>query len=393
MEFKVPFGLRAHKYSEEEVATTVALMRGEVPLTQAVNLKEFESKFSQYADVDHAFAVSSATAGLEIAAKLCQFEPGDEVIMPAHTYTSSAYPFLKAGASLVWADIDIETRVVSAETIAPCMSPRTRALVIPHLYGFGAEMKQIMALADEQEVLVIEDAAQAVGVRINGRMAGTFGHVGVYSFHSHKNMTTLGEGGMVVVRDLERAQVVPMLRHNGHQSYPTDRPDYWVPAMTNVVLPRLQGKVLWPMNCCLGELQCAVGTKLLDRIDEMNSEKRTRALTVIDALVDYPELIFHRVPTEQHNYYLLAAQMQKGLRDSFISRMAVHHRVQCVVQYYPLNRYPFYRDLGFSEATVPNTDIFFDNMVSLPFSHLLTDQQITYMVEAVRETLDWLKQN
>ena len=82
MEFKVPFGLRAHKYSEEEVATTVALMRGEVPLTQAVNLKEFESKFSQYADVDHAFAVSSATAGLEIAAKLCQFEPGDEVIMP-----------------------------------------------------------------------------------------------------------------------------------------------------------------------------------------------------------------------------------------------------------------------------------------------------------------------
>jgi dTDP-4-amino-4,6-dideoxygalactose transaminase len=266
-------------------------------------------------------------------------------------------------------------------------------IVVPHLYGFGADMDQIMTLANEHEILVVEDAAQAIGVRINDRMAGTFGHIGVYSFHSHKNMTTLGEGGMLVVRNPDWAQIAPMLRHNGHRPYPTDRPDYWLPAMTDVALPMLSGKPLLPMNCCLGELSSAMGIQLLDRVDEMSSQKRARALTVIDALADYPELVFHREASNRHNYYLLAAYVRGGVRDRFIRHMAEHHGIQCVVQYYPLNRYSFYRNLGFGEAVVPNTDEFFDNMVSLPFSHLLTDQQITYMIEATCETLKWLKKN
>ncbi len=391
MEFQVPFGVRAHKYTEEEIATIVALMHGEAPLTQSAYLHEFEARFRRYAGVEHAFAVSSATAALEITAQLCQFEAGDEVIIPAHTYTSSAYPFVKAGAAMVWADIDPDTRVVTAETIESCITPRARVIVVPHLYGFGADMVQIMALADEHEILVIEDAAQAVGVRIDGRMAGTFGHIGVYSFHSHKNMTTLGEGGMLITRDPEWAQIAPMLRHNGHRPYPADRPDYWIPAMTDVALPRLKGKALWPMSCCLGEIPCALGTQLLDRVDEMNAQKRARALAVIDALADCPELVFHREASLRHSYYLLAAHVQGGLRDRFIRRMAEHHGIQCVVQYYPLNRYPFYQDLGFGEAKVPFTDAFFDNMVSLPFSHLLTDVQIKQIIAATRETVEFLR--
>ncbi len=391
MDFQIPFGVRAHKYTEEEIATTVAVMHGEAPLTQGIHLREFEESFRRYAGVEHAFAVSSATAALEITAQLCQFEAGDEVIIPAHTYTSSAYPFVKAGATPVWADIDPDTRVVTAETIESCITPRARVIVVPHLYGFGADMAQIMALADEHEILVVEDAAQAVGVRIDGRMAGTLGHIGVYSFHSHKNMTTLGEGGMLVARDPEWADIVPMLRHNGHRPYSVDRPDYWIPAMTDVALPRLKGKALWPMNCCLGEVSCALGTQLLDRVDEMNAQKRARALAVIDALADCPELVFHREASLRHSYYLLAAHVQGGLRDRFIRRMAEHHGIQCVVQYYPLNRYPFYRDLGFGEAVVPSTDAFFDNMVSLPFSHLLTDVQIEQIIAATRETVEFLR--
>ncbi len=87
MDFRIPFGVRGHKYTEEEIATTVAVMHGEAPLTQGIHLREFEERFRLYADVEHAFAVSSATAALEIAAQLCQFETDDEVIIPAHTYT------------------------------------------------------------------------------------------------------------------------------------------------------------------------------------------------------------------------------------------------------------------------------------------------------------------
>ena len=391
MEFKVPFGLRAHHYSEQELSEAVRILRGDEPLTQGENLKKFEQEICRFADVSFGFAVSSATAGLEIAASLCQIDEGEEIIMPAHTYTSSAYPFAKRGGSIVWADIDPGTRVVTAETLEACVTSRTKVIVVPHLYGYGVEMGEIMDLAQRSDIFVIEDAAQAIGVKVDGAMVGSFGHAGVYSFHSHKNLTTLGEGGVLVTREAKWGEVIPALRHNGHRPYLNDRSDYWIPAMTDVILPKLNGKPVWPMNCCLGELPCAIGTKVLSRIDGINTEKRNRALRVIDSLAEFPELVFHRETSSRHNYYLLAARLDGPSRDEFIRHMANHHSVQCVVQYYPLNRYPFYRELGFGNAAVPETDRFYDNMVSFPFSHVLSEEQIDYVIDATRETLEWLR--
>ena len=172
--FEIPFQGRAHEYLDTEVDAAVLAMRDAVPLTQGRHLREFEEKFRRYVGVNRAFAVNNATAALEIAARLCQLELGDEVIIPAHTYTSSAYPFLRSGAQPMWADIDSDTRVISVNTIAPLIGSKTRAIVVPHLYGFGADMPEIMALADQHGLIVIEDAAQAMGVRINGQAAGTF---------------------------------------------------------------------------------------------------------------------------------------------------------------------------------------------------------------------------
>ena len=134
-----------------------------------------------------------------------------------------------------------------------------------------------------------------------------------------------------------------------------------------------------------------LGTMLLDRVEEINAKKRARAIAIIDALQDCPELVFHREPSTRHNYYLLAAHVQHGLRDRFIRRMVQHHEIQCAVQYYPLNRYPLYRDLGYGEANVPHTDTFFDNMVSFPFNHLLKDEQIEQMISAIREAVEFLR--
>jgi perosamine synthetase len=385
MTFRIPFGGRSHWYTDTETSTALAAMRDGMPLTQGSYLKEFEEKFCHYSGNPYAFAVSNATAALEIAALLCQFKPADEVIIPAHTYTSSAYPFAKAGAEIVWADIDPETRVVNANTIAPCIGEKSRAIVVPHLYGFGAYMPEIMVLAKKFGLIVIEDAAQAIGVRIEDQLAGTFGDLGIYSFHSHKNMTTLGEGGMLVLKNPEWAEIVPAIRHNGHRAYPDDRPDYWLPAMTDVALPEINGNKIFPMNCCLGEVECAVGTKLLERIGQINHDKRARALKIIDALADCSLLDFHRESSERHNYHLLAAQVQNGLRDQFIRQMAMRHSIQCVTQYQPLNRYSFYQDLGFGRADVPRTNQFFDNMVSLPFSHCLNDREIDQIVSACKE--------
>jgi len=387
MQYKIPFSGRAHEYTENEIDSVVLAMRSAIPLTQGRYRNDFEEKFCQYIGSEHAFALNNATSALELSAQLCQFSCGDEVIIPGHTYTSSAYPFLKKGAKIVWADIDLETRVITAETIKKCISSRTKAIVAVHLYGFGVDMPSIMKLAEERNLIVIEDAAQALGVEIKGQMAGTFGDFGVFSFHSHKNISTLGEGGMLTVKNNEIAEIIPMLRHNGHCSFTYDRESYWKPAMGNVDLPEYNSSFVWPNNYCLGEVECALGIQLIDRIDQMNQEKRDRAIFFIDELSSFSDLKFHRVNAKQHNYHLLVAEIGNNMRDQFIQKMAEKKGVQCVVQYYPLYRYDLYIKANQGESNCPNTDYFFDNMISFPFNHMISDVEFTYLLKSTKEVL------
>ncbi len=394
MDVRVNFSGRGIRYTEEEIAVAVQAMRDADPLTQGRYRNAFEDKFAAWLGMEQGrcFAVGNCQSALELCAQLCRFRPGDEVAIPSHTFTASAYPFLKKGAVPVWADIDPATRVIDAASLERVLTPRTRAVVVVHLYGYVADMPSITALARRHDLIVIEDAAQSVGADIDGVRCGAFGDMAVFSFHSHKNMSTLGEGGMLAVRDSEAAALVPLLRHNGHCAFADDpRPDYWIPAMGNVDLPYLDGEPLWPNNYCLGEVECALGAKLLDRIDRINAEKRERALRFIDALADFPELEFHRCPTSRHNYHLLAARLNNGCRDAFIRTMFRDKGVRCVVQYLPLNRYDFYRKLGYGRADCPNADAFYDTMVSFPFHHWLSEEDFTYMLEASRDVLGRLR--
>lgn len=393
---KINFSGRSIDYTEDEINVVVEAMRRAPTLTQGEYQRAFEQKFARYQGVAEGscFAVNNGTSALEMAAALCQFKPGDEVIIPSHTFTATAYPFIKAGATPVWADIDPKTRVATAETIARVVTPRTKAVVPVHLYGYVADMPEISALCRERGLICVEDAAQAIGSEIDGAKAGSFGDLAIFSFHSHKNLTTLGEGGMLYVRDPGKADLVPLLRHNGHCPYPEPRPNYWEPAMGNVDLPSLDGEPIMPGNYSVGEIECALGAKLLDRIDQINAEKRARAIRFIDGLADFPELEFHRVDDKRHNYHLLAARMTTGRekRNQFIERMLNDKGVKCVVQYLPLNRYDFYKKLGYGAADCPNADAFFDSMISFPFQHTLRDDELDYMLASAREVLRSLRQ-
>ena len=395
MDIKVNFSGRALRYTEEEIAVVVEAMRHADPLTQGRRMREFESKFAAYQGVAQGscFTTMNGCSALELSAQLCMFDPGDEVVIPSHTFTASAYPYVKKGARLVWADVDLRTRVVTAESVERALSPRTRAVVVVHLYGYVADMPAIAALCEERGLILIEDAAQAIGAEVDGVKAGAFGHMAVFSFHSHKNLTTLGEGGMLYVRDPRLAALVPPLRHNGHCAYGFERPDYWKPAMGNVDMPMLDGRKLQPNNYCLGEVECALGAKMLDRIDAINDEKRARALAFMDALAPFPELEFHRVDSRRHNYHLLAARMTAGTekRDAFIRAMHDEKGVKCVVQYVPLDRYDYYRRQGMGEARCPNADLFFDTMISFPFQHWLSAEEEAHMLAAARDVLQRLR--
>lgn len=396
MDLKIDFSGRSLHYTEDEIAAVADAMRNAKTLTQGSYQAEFERKFAEYQGVPigSCHAVMNGCSALELSAQLCNFKQGDEVIIPSHTFTASAYPYIKKGAAPVWADIDPLTRVVTPQTIAKVITPKTKAVVVVHLYGYVADMPGILALCKEKGIICIEDAAQAIGAEINGKKAGSFGDMAIFSFHSHKNLTTLGEGGMLYVADPKLSALVPMLRHNGHCAYNFDRPDYWVPAMGNVDLPILDGTALMPSNYCIGEIECALGAKMLERIDKINEEKRTRAIKLIDSVSEFPELEFHRVPTPRHNYHLLAARLAGGpqMRDKFIRSMYEDKGIKCVVQYLPLNRYDFYKKLGFDKADCPQADAFFDSMVSFPFQHWMSDEEFNYLVDSIKDIMKKITQ-
>ncbi|MBF0233854.1 MAG: aminotransferase class V-fold PLP-dependent enzyme, partial [Desulfamplus sp.] len=284
---------RGHDYTDDEIDEIIDAVKTADPLTQGKNLSMFETSFKEYNGVKHAFAVANCTNSLDLAAVLSRIDEGDEVIIPAHTFCATAIPFARVGATIRWADIDSETRVVNLNTIKAVWTSKTKVIVVVHLYGLMAPMPEIMEFAASQGVLVVEDCAQAIGAEINGCKSGTFGDFACFSFHGAKNMSTLGEGGMLVVSADAGAELVSGLRHNGCRPYSGDRAHYWKPAMSNV---DSDIKNVWPYNFCLGEVQCALGVKLLSRVDQMTDDRIARAHKFIGAMAGHAELSFQVVP-------------------------------------------------------------------------------------------------
>ena len=206
---RIPFSGVGYRYGIEETESVIRAMNEANTFTQGAYQRQFEHTFAQFIDMPHAFATSSCAAAIELAAILFGVKAGDEVICPAHTYCASIYPFARHGIKVRWADIDSETFLVNADTIRPLINPRTKVIIVVHLYGLPADMRNIMSMAHEHGILVLEDCAQSIGASIEGKMAGSFGDISVFSFQSHKNISTLGEGGMICLRDENWAGLVP----------------------------------------------------------------------------------------------------------------------------------------------------------------------------------------
>ena len=204
------------------------------------------------------------------------------------------------GAKIVWADMDEHTWNASPADIERKITDKTKAIVVVHLLGMPADMQAIMRIAKKHNLKVIEDCAQSPGASINGRMCGTFGDFGCFSFHTAKNISTLGEGGILTVKSDEDAALVPGLRFVGAKAFPEGRERYWEPAMSTVDMD-VEG--LWPFNFCLGEAQCALGSKLLERLDSVNDMLIAQAEKIRKALAGVPEITFNEIPEGYRHIY------------------------------------------------------------------------------------------
>ena len=387
---KIDFpGVQTRLLPEEE-KIVMDCIRYSDTLSMGPCLRELENNFANYIGVKYAVGVNSCTSALELAAILSGVGPGDEVIVPAHTFTATALPFLRSKSRLVFVDIDENTFVMSARSVEKKITKRTKVIVPVHLYGLMSPMKEICALASKKNIKIIEDVAQAPGASFDGKKAGSWGDFSCFSFHSQKNINALGEGGLILTNSKVSYEKLLGLRKIGSRPY-KKQSRYWKPAMTNIV-EAVPGRL--PYNFALAEPNAAAANCILKRIDSVNDARFKQAKLIKEALTDFPELQFQVIPEGyKHVYHLLAVRYvaEHSHRDDLIAMLYNKFRIKCVVQYNPLYNYELFRKNGYAKKVCPKSDKFFKNMISFPFWSNMPGSDIDYLILSIKKSIKLLR--
>ncbi len=284
-------------YTPEEIAAV-----GEVLASGRVNYwtgelgREFERRFAAWCGTDHAVALANGTLALEAALKALTIGPGDEVVVTPRSFIASASAVVTVGATPVFADVDRNSQTITAETIAPVLSERTKAVIAVHLAGMPCDMEPIMALAGERGLFVVEDCAQAHGAIYRGRRVGSIGHVGAWSFCQDKIMTTGGEGGMVTTNDPALWSLIWSYKDHGKRWESVYERKH--PPGPRLVHDRFGSN--WRML----EVQAAIGLIQLDRMPTWTARRSAIAGRIADSCRGHDVVRVPPVPDDvQHAWY------------------------------------------------------------------------------------------
>lgn len=318
---------------------------------------------------------TSGSSALDLAALLCNIQPGDEVILPSYTFSSTANAFVLAGARLVFVDVRPDTMNIDENKIEAAITERTKVICIVHYAGVACEMDTIMEIAGRHRLLVVEDAAQAVMSTYKGRALGTIGDFGCYSFHETKNYS-MGEGGALVInheKDIERAEI---LREKG-----TNRSKFWRGEVDKYTWVDFGDSYL------PSELNAAYLWAQLEEADAINENRLNTWRMYYEGLKDLESAGKISLPTvpdgcehNAHMFYIKLRDLEE--RTAFISYLK-EHGVGCVFHYVPLHSAPagqkFGRFSGEDECTTKESD----RLVRLPIYFGIEKQEVQSVISAV----------
>ena len=387
--FKIPWSARSHFFSSKEKKQILNILNHSDFLSQGEWLSKFENKFLQFLNSKgKAYAVTSGAIAIDLAASVLKLKSSDEVIIPSHTYCATALPFTRYKVKIRWVDINRDDFTIDLEHLKKIISKKTKAIVAVHLYGLPCEIDKIKKICDKKKIVLIEDCAQSLGSKIRGRNVGTYGDMSIFSFHQQKNMTTLGEGGMLLVNNKKFQKYIPGLRHNGHRAY-KNKKKYWLPAMVDVFEDL---KNVTPFNFPMTEIQACTGFYLLDRVKKLNGARNIRARKIINSLKEFKFLKFQKIKKNFYNsYHLLPVYFDDKIinftRDQFIDLMSKKYGIQLIIQYHPLDKYHFFKKRYKSKNDLKNTYNFYKNMFSIPFHVWMSEKQINYIISCFKKEL------
>jgi dTDP-4-amino-4,6-dideoxygalactose transaminase len=364
---KIPFGDLKRQYDtlREPIdrATQEVYSSGWFVLGQQV--QRFEAEFAAYCGATHGVGVGSGTEAIHLALLAGGVEPGDEVMTVSNTCVPTLSAISFAGAVPVFVDIDETTYTIDPARIEERITAKTKAIVPVHLYGQCADMDPILEIAARHNLVVVEDCAQATGARYKGRMAGTMGHAGAFSFYPSKNLGAFGDGGLVLTNDEKIADTVTKLRNYGQEKR------YY--------------HAIKGFNSRLDELQAAILSAKLPYLDGWNERRRQIANRYHQAFTSLGIVCPMEAPDRVHVYHLYVIRVPQ--REQFQAFLA-EKGVGTIIHYpVPVHRQASYSEYREQEAYLPVTEKQMNDIISLPLYPELTDSEVDYIINTVVEAM------
>jgi dTDP-4-amino-4,6-dideoxygalactose transaminase len=389
---EVPFALP--QCGSEEIDEVVAVIRSGW-LTTASRCTQFENDFAKFVGVKYAAAVNSATAALHLGLEALGIGEGDKVLVPSFTFTATAEVVRYLRADPVFVDCDRETFCMTNETISEAIlnsksqqitGSSVKGIIPVHFGGHPCSMDGILEFARKNDLKVTEDAAHALPTRYNGRLIGTFGHVTCFSFYANKTITT-GEGGMLCTDDDEVAARVKIMRLHGIDRDVWDRFSVGGSWEYDVVAPGFKYN--------MPDISAALGIHQLRKAETFRQKRQRIAEAYFEQLKDVPGLTLPRLHCnmEDHSWYLFNVLIEpngtaRGIdRNAFISEMT-KRGIGTSVHYKPLHRMTYYKNrYRLKPEMFPNAEWVFERCVCLPIFSAMTDAQLEYVIESIKEIL------
>jgi dTDP-4-amino-4,6-dideoxygalactose transaminase len=347
-----------------ELVDTVARVAGSGQLVGGPAVAAFEDEFARYCGVTEAVGVSSGTDALVFGLRALGVRAGEEVIVPANSFIATAEAVSLAGGVPRFADVDPVTHVVTAETVERCLGPRTRHVIVVHLYGRTVDFGSIRELAEGNGLTLIEDACQAHGARYHDRRVGSLGVFGAFSFYPAKNLGAWGDAGALTTCDRDLAERVRLLRSHGEK-------------------PRYYHRVVGTTGR-LDAIQAAILRVKLARLDSVNDARRRSARRLADALAEV-EVVLPAMPPPGQDHVYHQFVVEHAARDPLRAHLALHG-IETGIHYpIPIHRSHAYRALSNGKDPAPVATRLADRICSLPLHPDMTASTAERIAELIAD--------
>lgn len=372
----IPYGRQY--IDEDDIQSVVDVLRSDW-ITTGPKIAEFEEKFAELTGAKYAVAVNSGTAALHAAYFAAGVGPGDEVVTSPITFAATANAALYLGARPVFADVTPDTINIDPKKIAEAITQRTKVIAPVDFAGHPAKLDEIITIARENGLVVVEDAAHALGAVYRGKPVGSVSDMTVFSFHPVKHITT-GEGGAVVTNNEEYYRKLLCFRSHGiikdKRQIETEGP--WYSEM------RFLG-----YNYRLTDFQCALGISQLKKLDFFLERRKVIARTYFDCLESFSQtqlpVVHLEVDPSWHIFPIRLGGQDPPRREIF---ELLHQRgIRVQVHYIPVYMHPFYRRLGFRPGLCPQAEDYYKRCLTLPLFPSMRDQDVRRVVAEIRSVL------